>query len=434
MNDRDGGLAKQACELLFELSKDGVFLADEDGRIREANPALCAMLGTDLGALDGTLYDDHLAPGSVDFAHMTRAGAQGYRVETMLRRADGRTFSAEVSLKTFGEDQGSLVVATIHDVTARRAAAEDLEFKSLLLDSTKDAVIVHTLEGRLLYANRTAYESQGFTREEFMALPPYGWISPEFRAGVSVRRDELESARSLSFDSVNMRKDGTSIPVEVNARFVQIRGEDCAVSVVRDVTERRKAEKLIRHMAFHDMLTGLPNRKLFHDRLADGMAEVRRAGSLLCVLFVDLDDFKPINDTYGHVLGDKLLAAVADRLSRCVREGDTLARYGGDEFVILLPDMRRERDASKIAEELLVALDEPFQVDGMTLRVSASVGGALCHTGEEDVDSLLRAADSAMYRAKELETSCPLFHRVDPHGQPGCAWPSAPADLVPEEA
>ena len=134
------------------------------------------------------------------------------------------------------------------------------------------------------------------------------------------------------------------------------------------------------------------------------------------------------------MLGDKLLAAVADRLSRCVREGDTVARYGGDEFVVLLPQMRHEADAAKIAEELLVALDEPFQVDGLTLRVSASVGGAVCHSGDEDVDSLLRAADSAMYRAKELETSCPLFHRVDPDGQPGCAWPSVRAGMTPEEA
>jgi diguanylate cyclase (GGDEF)-like protein len=179
------------------------------------------------------------------------------------------------------------------------------------------------------------------------------------------------------------------------------------------MTERREAEAKIRHMAYHDNLTGLPNRKLFHDRLIEALADSRHSGLLLTLLFVDLDDFKPINDTYGHVVGDKLLAAVAARLSECVREGDTVARYGGDEFVVLLRDVRAEDDAEAIAEKLLGCLREPFSVEGLELSISASVGGTTSHTGTEDMDSLLRAADSAMYRAKDLGAASLVFHATD---------------------
>jgi diguanylate cyclase (GGDEF)-like protein/PAS domain S-box-containing protein len=405
----------RSCDALLDLSRDAIVVVDSNTMIVQANAAACTMFGLKPEELVGSDIHRFRAPAAPSLASLldTDAGAPARVVETVLRRATGSVFPCEASVRAVEFERGPAYVAVLRDITERRRAATDLAFKSLLLDTTTDSVLVHTLDGDLRYANRAAYESRGYTGDEFMALPPFGWVAPPYRMNAARHRDEMSDRGELRLESVNLRKDGTTMPVEVIARIVEIGGESCAVAVVRDMTERREAEAKIRFMAYHDNLTGLPNRKLFHDRLVEALGDCRHSGLLLTLLFVDLDDFKPINDTYGHAVGDKLLAAVADRLSDCVRDGDTVARYGGDEFVVLLRDVRAEHDAEVIAEKLLGCLREPFSVEGLELSISASVGGTTSHTGCEDMDTLLRAADSAMYRAKDLGTPSLIFHAAD---------------------
>ncbi len=170
--------------------------------------------------------------------------------------------------------------------------------------------------------------------------------------------------------------------------------------VARDVTERKQAEQRLRHVAYYDSLTGLPNRELFNDRLRQALIQVRRYRRILAVMFLDLDRFKSINDTLGHKAGDLLLRSASERLVRCVREGDTVARLGGDEFIILFPDILHARDAAVVAKKINKALTKSFALYGQKIFITASIGVSIYPLDGIDVDTLIKNADVAMYQAK----------------------------------
>ena len=196
-----------------------------------------------------------------------------------------------------------------------------------------------------------------------------------------------------------------------NWRWILVRGQVAErdtgglplriVGTVADIDARKLQEEQIRHQAYHDMLTGLPNRLLFGDRLQQALLASQREGCKLGLIFFDLDKFKPVNDTYGHAVGDILLQQVATRLRATLRASDTLARVGGDEFVVLLPRVADSGDARKVAEDILRELNRPFITEGFTLHISASLGVAVAPDCGADADTLLRCADGAMYQAKQ---------------------------------
>ncbi|GAB3550103.1 hypothetical protein GCM10027343_32750 [Noviherbaspirillum agri] len=173
------------------------------------------------------------------------------------------------------------------------------------------------------------------------------------------------------------------------------------VGTYSDISERKEREELIRHLAQHDPLTDLPNRALYNDRLRQALLKARRENGSLAVIYFDLDKFKPVNDTYGHEVGDLLLKAVASRVRGCLRESDTVARVGGDEFVVLLPSITVEADAVTVADNILRQLNTPFDIDGHTLNISGSLGIATYPSDGQDEASLTRCADRAMYQAKQ---------------------------------
>jgi diguanylate cyclase (GGDEF)-like protein len=170
----------------------------------------------------------------------------------------------------------------------------------------------------------------------------------------------------------------------------------------RDITDRRRAEERVEFQAYHDMLTGLPNRLLLRDRLSVAMAHAQRRRQHLALMFLDLDHFKLINDTLGHSAGDRLLQDLAQRLSGCIRQDDTVARVGGDEFTLLFPGLGRGLDAVRMAQKVLKSIAQPFLLDGQELHVTASVGIAIYPEDGKDAESLMSNADGAMYRAKDL--------------------------------
>ena len=196
---------------------------------------------------------------------------------------------------------------------------------------------------------------------------------------------------------------GEAVVFDVHqARFVDMRGEVIGtVGSARDITERKRGEAFVQHLAHYDVLTDLPNRALLNDRLTQALTQVKRDRAKLAVLFVDLDRLKPVNDTYGHDVGDLLLIEVACRLrSTVTRKADTVARLGGDEFVILLPRINREHDAVIVAQRVLEVLSKPFTIDDRAIAISASIGVAVSPQDGEDAETLLKSADGAMYEAK----------------------------------
>jgi len=196
------------------------------------------------------------------------------------------------------------------------------------------------------------------------------------------------------------RFDGEEFPVEILLAVISWEGQRILYMVWRDITERKRIEDAIRHLAYHDVLTGLPNRILFTDRLVLAIAQAKRYQKTIAVMMLDLDRFKTINDTSGHHIGDILLQSVGARLTRTLREGDTVARLGGDEFMILLPEIKKPASSFRVAGKIVSAFTQPFLCEGNELLTSASIGIAVYPEDGEDLDTLMKHADTAMYQAK----------------------------------
>ena len=307
------------------------------------------------------------------------------------------------------EDLELLTFVSQHVASAieRRAAASALResearFRSLT-QTAPCAIVIYDQEG-FLYANDAALAVTGRTREELAGTHFWDLVAPEMREplrerGLARLRDQ--SLAPARYEVRVLRPDGSSVWLDFSVSLIQYEGRPAILAAAFDVSERKRAEEQVRHLAYHDGLTGLPNRLLFRDRLEVAVAQAHRDGSRVAVLFIDLDNFKVINDSMGHSQGDELLREVARRLTASVREGDTVARHSGDEFTLVLPGLRQPLDAVKAGNKLLDVLRQPFVLTGREVVVTASMGIAVYPEDGADAEALVKNSDNAMYRAKE---------------------------------
>jgi diguanylate cyclase (GGDEF)-like protein/PAS domain S-box-containing protein len=279
---------------------------------------------------------------------------------------------------------------------------EKLDFHTSLLDAISEGVLAHTLDGRIIYVNEAACEIFGYSRSEFEGLEPWGWVSHMDKGHTSARLAEIRKPGGTVFAGFGPpRDDGSTMHTQIHAQTcTTFRHGEIVVSVVHDTTERVLAEERVRHMALHDALTGLPNRGLLQERMQQALANADRHGDIVGVVYADLDDFKPVNDTLGHAMGDEVLKIVSARLKSCMRDSDTVARVGGDEFVALFPRLESPDDLASIASSIAGCIDVPIQLNGHRITINASVGLAVYAQGEA-TDELINRADHAMYRAKQ---------------------------------
>ena len=303
------------------------------------------------------------------------------------------------------EQTANLAEIALGRSDADQALKESEKQLSDILENVTAYIYMKDTQGRYLFANRLLREWFAAPIEEIA-----GYDDTKFYDADTAARMRNEDLRVLQHGETlkseealfNLLTRDTHVFMTVK---LPLRREDGSIyalcGILTDISERKDFENDIQHMAQHDALTHLPNRALFNDRLKQAIAAAQRNKARLALMFIDLDKFKPVNDTYGHGVGDLLLKDVALRIQDCLRESDTAARLGGDEFVILLPVIETQQDASKVGEKILNALNRPFELAGHTLQISSSIGVAVYPQHGKDEKLLVKSADIAMYHAKK---------------------------------
>ncbi|WP_246551773.1 putative bifunctional diguanylate cyclase/phosphodiesterase [Geobacter hydrogenophilus] len=282
------------------------------------------------------------------------------------------------------------------------AVREGEERLATFLDTANDLIHSVTPDGRLLYVNEAWQRTLGYTAEEVEAVSFFDMLHPDSREQCCAELQRVVSGDALSpMEAVFTAKDGRQVIVEGSLTCAHGGDAPSVIwSICRDITERKHAEEQLYRLAHHDTLTELPNRILFMDRLQQAKALANRYRHQVAILFLDLDRFKIINDTLGHPVGDRLLQQVAQRIVGCVREVDTVARIGGDEFTIILVNVDTVEDVKRMGQKILKALAAPFNIDTYELFVTASIGISLYPSDGDNLDQLVKKADIAMYCVK----------------------------------
>ena len=318
---------------------------------------------------------------------------------------DGSTVWTEVMAKFIRDDEtGQVEIQGVtRDITARKQADASLRLAATVFDTVDNAVMVCDADATIIAVNPSFTRVTGYEAEEVIGKNPRilssGLQSREFYQHMW---QELTTSGSWKGEILNCRKDGGIFVEWLAIRPVRDGNDTIShyVAAFTDITERKAMEQKMERMAHYDALTDLPNRALFSDRLQQALAQARRDNAQLALLFIDLDKFKPINDTYGHGVGDVLLKQAAGRMQSHLRNSDTVARIGGDEFVVLLRKVDTPTDALGVGQKIAHAFEEPFEINGHSLSVSVSIGAAIYpHDGTDEIE-LTKHADMAMYRAK----------------------------------
>jgi diguanylate cyclase (GGDEF)-like protein/PAS domain S-box-containing protein len=409
-------LEKASLEQLFESAPDALVLVDNDSRILRVNSHFTRLFGYTAEEVRGLSVDDILAPENlqVEAATITHQAARGARVsmETIRRRKDGTVVDVSIlGTPIVVNGQQVAVYGSYRDITQRKkveqALRESEERYALAARGSNDGLWDWDFRtGKIYFSPR--WKIMLGLQEHDAGSDPEAWftrVHPE-----DLDRVKAEIAAHLDGGGAHLESEHRMRLADGVYRWMLVRGivlRDEYGAAYRmagsqtDISERKLYERQLQHDALHDALTGLPNRTLFVDRLEHALARARRRpDEIFAVLFLDLDRFKVVNDSLGHLLGDRLLVEFARRMERCVRPGDTVSRLGGDEFTILLEDLRDNDEVSQVADRIHAELAHPFNIGGQDVYTSASIGIALGDSEYARAEQLLRDADTAMYRAK----------------------------------
>ena len=406
--------SEQHFRAYFERSMVGMAATNLNRRWIEVNDALCAMLGyTREELLSRTwaelTHPDDLTVNEKNWERVRNGETDEYETDKRYLHKDGHPVDTHIAARAVRTATGEIdyIVALIEDITERkraeRALREKNEFLNSILQSEPECVMVVGLDGQLLQMNHAGLRMLGARDvDEAQRSGLLSFVLAKYRrAFLELHATVCKGGNGVLQFEVR-GNDGVVRWLETHA--TPLRESSGAVSallgITRDISEKKRSEELIWRQANFDILTGLPNRYMFQDRLAQEVKKARRAGTMLALLFIDLDYFKEVNDTLGHETGDALLVEVAQRITSCVRESDTVARLGGDEFTVILPQLSDPGSAEVAAQSIIARLGEVFHVRSEAIFLSASIGITYFPSDAGTVDDLLKNADQAMYVAK----------------------------------
>jgi diguanylate cyclase (GGDEF)-like protein/PAS domain S-box-containing protein len=406
-------IEKVRMEELFEGSPEAIALTDPDGRVIRINQHFTKLFGYTPAEAGGRSVDELIVPADLpeEASELTRrvAGGKPLSIETVRQTKNGVPVQVSILATPIQIDEDQIGIYAIYrDISERKrfetALRENEERYRTIIETIEDGYYETDLHGRVVFANDSLLRILACSREEVIGTSFRGFTDRENgqRIWLACRKVFDTGDPCVGLEWVISRKGGELRSLEISISLIRDAADNPTGfrGILRDITERIRSEETIRKLAYHDALTGLPNRFLFYDRLTMAVARATRAGNMVAVIMLDLDKFKEVNDSLGHTVGDLLLKAVSERLVRIMRRGDTVARMGGDEFMVIAPDIKSVDGGSIVGKKIVEAVRNPFLCDGHHLAITTSLGIAFFPEHGSNPEILVQRADIAMYRAK----------------------------------
>ena len=425
-------VSEERHRLLADNASDVIWTMDLNGRFTYVSPSVERLRGYSVAEVMQQTLEQALTPASAKIAvdglgralsaiHAKQPVAD-FRAELEQPCKQGGTVWTEVSVSGIQNDMGEFVnlLGVTRDISERKRADLELRIAAIAFES-QDGMIVTDAQTTILRVNNAFTQITGYSAQEAIGQSPRMLRSDRHDADFyAAMWATVEAAGTWHGEIWHQRKNGEIFPEQLT--ITAIKGSSGQVThyvgSLRDITLRKQLEKEVAQLAFFDPLTQLPNRRLFNDRLSHAFTRAKRERSTIALMFIDLDKFKPINDTHGHEAGDWVLQTVAKRIESCLRASDTAARVGGDEFLVFLPELQTGNDALVVAEKIRLALEQPVTTpNALTLHASASIGIAIYPDHAQTAEDLLRLGDRAMYQAKNVGGNfvqmCTLQNELD---------------------
>ena len=413
-------LSEEKLRTMFDMSPLGMARNAMDGTFIEANRALLNIVGYSLEELNHLSYWD-LTPASYaeqEARQLARLGTEfkyGPYEKEYINKSGKRVPVRLNGVQIVSSDGEEYIWSIIEDVTERKQAEENLSIIASVFDNTQEGILICDADIHIINVNPAFTEITGYSREEVLGRNPRLLSSGrQTKTFYSNMWESIHKTKSWRGEVWDKRKSGEVYAAQLSISAICDTNSKALryLAVFSDITHIKNHEAELSRIAHYDALTGIPNRVLLADRMKQAIAQTGRENRLLSICYLDLDGFKPINDSIGHDAGDQVLIEVTRRIESTIRGGDTVARLGGDEFVVLLMGQEKGEESVATLERMLLSISQPITVNGASFSLSASIGVSMYPLDDEDPDTLLRHADQAMYVAKQSGKN--RFHIYDP--------------------